>query len=87
MAWDFTGIDHGLASAAAPGKKSAGWILVGLLIALSITLMAPLASPYSDGMERIAEAFYEPETVDQTPVGFAVPEDQQFFGEFGRTAG
>ena len=66
----------------APGQRSAGWVLGGLLAALAITLLAPLASPYSDGMERIAEAFYNPAEVEQAPVGFAVPESQAFFGEF-----
>lgn len=65
----------------APGQRSAGWVLVGLLLALSLTLLAPLASPYSDGLERIAEAFNAPAEVEIKPVGFAVPEEQQFFGE------
>ena len=66
----------------APGQRSAGWVLGGLLIALAITLLAPLASPYSDGLERIAQAFYQPGNVEQAPVGFAVPQGQAFFGEF-----
>jgi hypothetical protein len=66
----------------APGQRSAGWVLGGLLVALAITLLAPLASPYSDGMERIAQAFYQPTSVEQAPVGFALPEGQAFFGEF-----
>jgi cobalt/nickel transport system permease protein len=66
----------------APGQRSAGWVLGGLLVALAITLLAPLASPYSDGMERVAEAFNNPTAVEQAPVGFAVPEGQAFFGEF-----
>jgi cobalt/nickel transport system permease protein len=65
----------------APGQRSAGWVLGGLILALAITLFAPLASPYSDGMERIAEAFASPEEVETEPVGFSPPEEQQFFGE------
>ncbi len=67
---------------AAPGQRSAGWVLVGLLLALGLTLLAPLASPYSDGLERVAEAFAAPEEVEGAPVGFAVPEERAFFGEF-----
>jgi len=35
--------------------KGWGWALTGLLIAVSITLFAPLASPNPDGLERVAE--------------------------------
>ncbi|HQE19494.1 MAG TPA: energy-coupling factor ABC transporter permease [Aggregatilineales bacterium] len=66
----------------APGQRSAGWVTVGLVLALAITLLAPLASPYSDGMERVAEVFAEPQAVERPPVGFAVPSEPQFFGEF-----
>jgi cobalt/nickel transport system permease protein len=65
----------------APGRRSAGWVMVGLLLALAITLFAPLASPYSDGLERVAEAFAEPESVEIMPFGFALPDEPQFFGE------
>lgn len=34
--------------------KRYGWI-VGLLVALAVTLLAPLASPHPDGLERVAE--------------------------------
>ena len=64
----------------APGQRSAGWVLAGLLIALGITLLAPFASPYPDGLERIAQVFASPEEVTQPPVGFAVPQTPQFFG-------
>ncbi len=66
----------------APGQRSARWVTVGLVLALGLTLLAPLASPYSDGMERVAEVFAEPQAVEQAPVGFAVPGERQFFGEF-----
>lgn len=66
----------------APGQRSAGWVTVGLVVALAITLLAPLASPYSDGLERVAEAFSEPGEVEDQPVGFALPDQPQFFGEF-----
>jgi hypothetical protein len=31
------------------------WWLIGLLIALAVALFSPLASPYLDGLERVAE--------------------------------
>lgn len=31
------------------------WWLIGLLIALAVALLSPLASPYVDGLERVAE--------------------------------
>ena len=31
------------------------WWLIGLLIALGVALLSPLASPYLDGLERVAE--------------------------------
>jgi ABC-type Fe3+ transport system permease subunit len=31
------------------------WWLIGLLIALAVTLLSPLASPHPDGLERVAE--------------------------------
>lgn len=65
----------------APGQRSAGWVVAGLVIALTITLLAPLASPYSDGLERVAEAFSNPAAVEGAPVGFQLPETPQFFGE------
>ncbi len=68
---------------AAPGQRSAGWVTAGLVIALAITLLAPLASPYSDGLERVAEVFADPQAAEGNPVGFAVPAEPQFFGEFG----
>ena len=65
----------------APGQRSAGWVAAGLVLALAITLLAPLASPYPDGLERVAEAFADPAAVEEEPVGFAVPGERQFFGE------
>jgi cobalt/nickel transport system permease protein len=32
-----------------------GWALVGLAVALALTLVSPLASPHPDGLERVAE--------------------------------
>jgi cobalt/nickel transport system permease protein len=37
----------------APGQRSAGWVVGGLLLALALTLLAPFASPYVDGFERV----------------------------------
>ncbi len=31
------------------------WVWIGLLIALGLALLSPLASPYPDGLERVAE--------------------------------
>lgn len=66
----------------APGQRSAGWVVAGLVIALGITLFSPYASSYSDGLERVAEAFSDPAAVEGAPVGFDLPETPQFFGEF-----
>jgi cobalt/nickel transport system permease protein len=41
-----------------PAPAAAGslrWAMVGLVIALAVTLLAPLASPHPDGLERVAE--------------------------------
>lgn len=65
----------------APGQRSARLVLVGLLLALGITLLAPLASDYSDGLERVAEVFAAPADVEIAPAGFDVPEEPQFFAE------
>ena len=35
--------------------KGSGWVAVGLLIALAVTLASPLANPNPDGLERVAE--------------------------------
>lgn len=67
----------------APGQRSARWVLAGLAIALGLTLLAPFASPYSDGLERVADILYAPENVDEIPVGVTeLPESQQFSGEW-----
>jgi cobalt/nickel transport system permease protein len=39
-------------SAATGGMR---WAIVGLALALAVTLLAPLASPHPDGLERVAE--------------------------------
>lgn len=41
-----------------PSSRRAGslrWALAGLVLALAVTLLAPLASAYPDGLERVAE--------------------------------
>lgn len=65
----------------APGQTSAGWVTAGLIMALALTLLAPLASSYDDGLIRVANAFSTPESADQSPVGFAVPQERQWFGQ------
>jgi cobalt/nickel transport system permease protein len=35
--------------------RGLGWAAVGLTLALALTLLAPLASPHPDGLERVAE--------------------------------
>jgi cobalt/nickel transport system permease protein len=47
----------------APGQRSAAWVLVGLVIALGLTLLAPLASPNPDGLERVTGILAAPGTV------------------------
>ena len=41
--------------ARAPARRSAGWVWVGLLIALVLVLISPLASGSPDGLEWVAE--------------------------------
>jgi cobalt/nickel transport system permease protein len=36
------------------GDRASRWIGVGLVIALAVTLFSPLASPFPDGLERVA---------------------------------
>jgi cobalt/nickel transport system permease protein len=44
-----------LAGEPAPAAaRGSGWIAVGLLIALAVALISPLASPEPDGLERVA---------------------------------
>lgn len=43
------------AGARAPSTRSAGWVWVGLVIALAAVLLSPLASASPDGLERVAE--------------------------------
>lgn len=33
------------------------WWVIGLVIALALTLLSPLASPWPDGLERVAEDY------------------------------
>jgi len=35
--------------------KNKRWWTVGLIIALAVTIISPLASPWPDGLERVAE--------------------------------
>ncbi|MCL4250982.1 MAG: PDGLE domain-containing protein [Anaerolineae bacterium] len=51
----------------ASASRGSGWIAVGLLIALAITLVSPLADPNPDGLERVAEDQGFIETAQQPP--------------------
>jgi hypothetical protein len=51
-------------SAAAGGLR---WAAVGLVIALAVTLLAPMASPHPDGLERVAEDKGFIETAQDAP--------------------
>ena len=35
--------------------KSKKWWIIGLIIALAVTILSPLASPWPDGLERVAD--------------------------------
>jgi ABC-type Fe3+ transport system permease subunit len=35
--------------------KNKRWWIIGLIIALAVTVLSPLASPWPDGLERVAE--------------------------------
>ncbi len=35
--------------------KNKRWWIVGLIIAMAVTILSPLASPWPDGLERVAE--------------------------------
>ena len=35
--------------------KNKRWWIIGLTIALAVTVLSPLASPWPDGLERVAE--------------------------------
>jgi hypothetical protein len=43
------------------------WWIVGLLIALAVTLISPLASAWPDGLERVAEDRGFSEDARETP--------------------
>jgi len=40
----------------APGRRGAGFVIAGLLLALLVAALSPLASPSPDGLEAVAEA-------------------------------
>lgn len=60
----------------APGQRSAAWVLIGLVIALGLTLLAPLASADPDGLERITEGLSAPGMADvpQVPAVNILPD-------------
>jgi len=43
------------------------WVAIGLTLALAVTLLAPLASPHPDGLERVAEDLGFIETARDAP--------------------
>jgi cobalt/nickel transport system permease protein len=49
------------------GTGGLRWAAVGLVIALAVTLLAPLASPHPDGLERVAEDQGFIETAQDAP--------------------
>jgi cobalt/nickel transport system permease protein len=65
-----------LTGEAAPGQRSAGWIAGGLVIALALTLLAPLASLYADGLERVMQVL-NPRAAQTAPfhllTNYAIP--------------
>jgi cobalt/nickel transport system permease protein len=53
-----------------PASEATGglrWAAVGLVLALAVTLLAPLASPHPDGLERVAEDRGFIETAQDAP--------------------
>jgi len=54
------------------------WVLAGLAVALVLTLLSPLASPYPDGLERVAEDLGFIEAAQEAP--YAVIPDYTFPG-------
>ncbi|MCX7680601.1 MAG: energy-coupling factor ABC transporter permease [Anaerolineae bacterium] len=50
-----------------PAAGGMRWAIVGLAIALGLTLLAPLASPHPDGLERVAEDHGFIETAQGAP--------------------
>ncbi|NLF02237.1 MAG: cobalamin biosynthesis protein CbiM [Anaerolineales bacterium] len=49
------GVRRDLLKPAGGPAKGLGWAAVGLALALAVVLLAPLASPHPDGLERVAE--------------------------------
>lgn len=56
-----------LAEPARQASRGTRWVVVGLLIALVVTLAAPLADPNPDGLERVAEDAGFLETAQDAP--------------------
>lgn len=52
---DIIGIGESIGEPSKVAASGSGWIAVGILIALAVTLFSPLASPNPDGLERVAE--------------------------------
>ena len=51
----------------APVAGGLGWVGAGLAVALLLTLISPLASPYPDGLERVAERLGFVDTAQDAP--------------------
>jgi cobalt/nickel transport system permease protein len=67
-----------LVEAGRPEAKGAlRWALIGLAVALVLTLISPLASPYPDGLERVAQNLGFIEAAEDAPYeilpGYVLP--------------
>ena len=61
------GVRRALGAPASAATGGLRWAAVGLVLALAVTLLAPLASPHPDGLERVAEDQGFIETAQDAP--------------------
>ncbi len=47
------------------------WVWIGLLVALGLALLSPLASPYPDGLEHVAEEYGFIDKAGEAPFAIA----------------
>jgi cobalt/nickel transport system permease protein len=69
----------GEGSASASGGR--GWVLPGVLIALAVVLLSPLASAFPDGLERVAENMGFLATAQSAPYQILPDYTVPFLGE------